>query len=170
MKFIVRRWSDSAGGPAGLPSYSGSSGIAAAGVDTNIQFNDGGSIGADNSLTYSKASKSLGVNGLQIVGLQNEVIANNQVSPTPVISFSAAAFPSAMIDYSITRDGGRRTGRIMIASNGIDLGVDEEGIETPTSPGVLLSADMNSGNIEISYTSTNSGSAGTLTYSIRRWA
>jgi hypothetical protein len=170
MKFVLRRWADAAGGPGGIPSYSGTSGIAAAGVDTNIQFNDSGAIGADSDFTWSKSTNILSLAGLQVAGKASAVVADNVVSPTAIVSYDSTLFPSAMIEYSIFRDGKRRTGRIIVSVAGIDIGVDEEGVDAGASTGVTLSVDLNAGNVEISYTSTSLGVAGTFTWSVRRWA
>lgn len=55
------------GGPGGnltISSTGGGGGGTPGGVDTNVQFNDGGSFGGDTSFVFDKTSKTLSVNNL----------------------------------------------------------------------------------------------------------
>lgn len=170
MKFVTRRWSDSAGGPGGLPSYSGSSGTPAAGADTQIQFNDGGATGADADFTWSKTNKVLGLADLEVMGLQGPVtLADNTVSPATAFSYDGNTYPSAVIEYSIFRDGDRRTGRLLISSNGVDVGYDDAFTETnPT--GVTISVVMSGSTVLVQFSSTSTGMDASLKYNVRRWS
>ncbi len=171
MKFVLRRWSDTVGGPGGVPSYSGgSSTVVAAGADTQIQFNDGGNLGADADFTWSKASNIMIKAGLQESGMNTLTLPD--ATPSGIaVSMDTTLYPSFIIEYSILRDGERRTGRIMVSTNGVDVGFDDEWTSTDTTDlGVTLSASVVGANVEIAFTTTATSVDAQLRYAFRRWA
>jgi len=64
---IGEQWLDTSGATAILKVWDGSiwkiAGAAAAGTDTQIQFNDGGNFGSDVDLTYNKTTNKLTTGG-----------------------------------------------------------------------------------------------------------
>lgn len=173
MKYYVRRWSDGAGGPAGVPSYSGAggTGIIAAGTNTQIQFNNGGNLGADAQFTWDSSIKALGLNGLEVGALSSPVVlADNTMSPADAIVYNATNYPFVILEYSIQRDLVRECGRLIVATNGIDVTLTADFAAAGGSSGIVLTAVIDSGNVKIQYVSTSTGLSGSLKYSFRRWA
>jgi hypothetical protein len=170
MKFFTKRWSDSPGGPGGVPNYSGaSSSTPAGGSNTQVQFNSGGLLAGDSNFTWLAGDTALSLNGLQIRALSGSITINdNQTTPDTAFQYSATNFRYAIVEYSITRDGNFRVGRLLIANDGAVTADSDDFVETnPT--GVLFSSTISAGQVLVQYTSTNTGFTGTLKYSIRRW-
>lgn len=96
------------------------------------------------------------------------VLADNQVAPTAVIFYNQASVRFAQLQYSITRGAVTSTGRIMIACDGTTTTLDV--ISTDTAiPGITFTAALNAGVIELRYTSTNTGTAGSMKYYQKTW-
>jgi hypothetical protein len=173
MKFFVRRWSDAAGGPAGVPSYSSVvSGVTAAGADTQIQFNDLGNLGADADFTWDKTNNVLKIKDLELTGVRGPVTLNdNEASPQTIFTYDASDYPFVIIEFSCIRDGIYQIGRIMITNNGADIGFSEDSVPTDIMGlGITFSAVIVGTDVVLQYTSTNTGFAASFKYTMRRWA
>lgn len=172
MKYYISRWSDSAGGPSGIPSYSGGGGgggTVAAGVTTDIQFNSAGTLGADSRFQWDSSNGALKLNNLQYGVLSSSIVINdNQVVPATAISYTAASFPYSILEYSINRGADFRVGRLLISNNGSSVGFSDDFVETAAT-GIVFTAQISGANLVIQYTSTNTGTTGSLKYSVRRW-
>lgn len=175
MKLFTFRWSDAAGGPAGIPSYTAGTGatVVAAGNPGDIQFKDvGGGLAADSRFKINTTTGSVNLNGMEIVALQGPLtILDNQGSFQTLVSYNAATYKRAIIEYSITRNGEERTGRLMVATNGSVAGQSDDFVETLQSQatGVVLQAIFSGGNILVQYTSDNQSANGQFYFSMRRW-
>lgn len=172
MKFMIRRWSNATGGPAGVPSYSGASSSASAGGPPNsIQYNNGGLL--DGSSNFLLQTNTLNLAGLQISiltvpgGILNLV--DNMSSPTAITSYVAATFPFTVLEYSIVRDGLYRTGRMLIATDGTVSSNSDDFVDTADT-GVVFSTGISGANVVIYYTTTHTGFNGTFKYSTRAWS
>jgi hypothetical protein len=169
MMYNVRRWSDSSGGPAGLPSYTGgSSTVAAAGSNGNIQINSAGNLGASSNFSYDAVNNLVELGGMQVSILESAAIADNQVSPTTFLTIPTS-YNAVVIDYSVNKSGNFRTGRILYATDGTNVSITGDYVEQGTT-GVTISATVSGSNVNVQYTSTATGAAGTLKYSFRQWA
>lgn len=171
MKYSIKRWSDYLGGPTGVPSYTGSfiGGGNAAGADKNIQFNAGGNLAGDSKFQWNYTNQNLELNGLVYDVLSSPYTLNdNQITPATIVSYSAATYRFAIIEYSIERGTAFRTGRLLIANNGTLATISDDYIETVTS-GVTFSVTISGGNVNLNYTATSSGSTSTFKFSARRW-
>ena len=176
MKYFISRWSDAAGGPAGVPNYSNAvvpSGVAAAaGADKNIQFNDGGSaLGADTKFNWDKNKKELELNGLRISALSAEAtLADNTTVATNIASFPIIESVHFVVEYSVVRGSNTRAGRMLMTSNGTLVGFEDSHVETtPSGTGVVFTAVVDGSNIVIKYTLTSAGNTAAFKYSVRRW-
>lgn len=173
MKYFVKRWSDATtGGPTGIPSYSSAGdAIPAAGNTGEIQFRGtDGNLDADADLKWDSTEESINLNGLYYSKLSAGITINdNQVSPTTLFTYSATTYHNAIIEYSVVRDGEYRTGRFLVSNDSSsNTGFNDDFVETnPT--GVSFDSNISGGNVEIRYTSTNTGFSGTFKYSIRKW-
>lgn len=174
MKYFYFRWSDSVGGPGGVPTYTGasSSPVTAAGATGDVQFKDsGGGLAANSKFNWDNSNERLNLNGLQISPLQTGITLNNNViSPTTFLSYNAASFPFVIIEFSVARGTSRRVGRMLIANDGTVTAFNDDSVETGSGTGVIFSATISGGNVELQYTSDNSGASGTFKHSYRRWA
>jgi hypothetical protein len=171
MKFMIRRWSNASGGPAGVPSYSGASSAGAAGgpIDS-IQYNNSGILDGSSSFLLDPTNGFIVLNGLHYSILSSPItITDNTASPATLFSYAAATYPYAVVEYSIVRNGAYRTGRLLIANDGSSTAISEDFVNTTTT-GVTISATVSGGNVLVQYTSTSTGFNGTFKYSIRQWS
>lgn len=173
LKYSLKRWSDAAGGPGGVPSYSvggGGGGGAAGGNPGDLQYNSAGVLAGNSNFQIDTIDGSLSLNGLKISPLSAGILINdNQLSPGPLFSFVAATYRNAIIEYSVSRNGAFRTGRLLIANDGSVTGESDDFVESSTT-GLTLSSDISGGNVRILYTSTSTGFTGVFKYSIRKWS
>lgn len=171
MKYMIRRWSNSAGGPGGVPSYSGfSGGGAAAGTNGDIQFSSGGVLAANTNFKIDTANLSLNLNGLYQQVLSSSItVTDNIVSPTQLFSLVAATYRFVVIEYSIERNGDYRVGRMLVSNDGSVVGFSDDYVETNLT-GILFTADISGANVRILFTSTATGFNGNFKYSLRRWS
>lgn len=171
IKYSIKRWADGLGGPTGIPSYSGSNigGGTAAGADKQIQFNVSGNLAGDSKFQWDYINRNLVLNGLVFDVLSSPYTLNdNQSVPAAIISYNAAQFRFAVLEYSIERDTSFRTGRLLIANNGTISTISDDFVETALS-GVTFSVTMSGGNVNLNYTTTSTGSSSTFKFSARRW-
>lgn len=171
IKFITRRWANAAGGPAGLPSYGvvAAPTPAAAGANTQVQFNNSGSLGADSGFTYDSGTNTIGMNGLNIQGLQTFTMLDNQASPQSAIMFDFATVPFVIIEFSISRDADRRVGRLLISNNGTIASLTED-VNNLGDVGINIMATISGSNVIVQYISTNTGFNASMKYSMRSWS
>lgn len=171
LKYYVHRWSDSAGGPTGIPDYStgGGGGGSAAGNLGEVQFNGPGSLlAADSRFKWDSTQGALQLGGQNQVAMGAAItLFDNQPVAQTVLSYPAATYRHAVIEYSVQRDNQYRTGRLLIAA-GSSVAFTDDSVETG-STGITLSATLASGNVEIQYASSNLGANGTFKAAIRRW-
>jgi hypothetical protein len=170
-KYSLKRWSDAAGGPASVPSYTGgSTGITAAGSNSQVQFNDGGNFGGDAAFTFDKTSGNIGHGGHVTTTLNTAVIADNQATPATLISYSKASYPHTVISFSIDRGGETEVGTILVATNGTDVSISPNSTYTNLGTGVTFNAIISGANVEVQYISDNSGFAGTFKFYNNQWS
>lgn len=176
MKWSVKRWSDGAGGPGGLPSYSsgGTSNVTGGGGAQQIGiWSSASNITGNSNFTINTSTGVMNVGGVEHTSLVSvPVLAgvrNNQL----LFSYSSS-YKFAVIDYSIEKGAGNlRQGTLNITQDGVsnvnvvdtysELGLSEISLASP-----IVTHTINSGQVEIRYSSTG-GSAGTFKYSVRRW-
>ena len=94
-------------------------------------------------------------------------LTNNTTSPTTAFSYSELGIWSLGIDYNISRANTYRTGRLSIVlENGSGALTYTDDFSENTSTGITLTVTQSGSEIFVKYISTNTGSAGSLTYSI----
>jgi hypothetical protein len=169
MMYSLKRWSDTAGGPGGPPSYSGGSSlIAAAGANENIQINNAGTLGASSNFSYDMTNNLLLMGGKQISTLNVTTFLDNQSSPALMFSMPAT-FNSVFIRYTAIRGTNVRSGELQIATDG-SINISSDEYFTESSPtGMTFSVTLSGGNIDINYTTTSTGIGGVYKYSFERW-
>jgi hypothetical protein len=170
MKYMIRRWSNTTGGPGGPPSYTGGgSAVTAAGLTGNIQYNNGGLLAGNPNFNIDVADLSFGLNGLKIGVLSSAlVLADNTVIPASLFTY-LSSFKFVVIEYSVDRNSFSRVGRLMIANDGAVTSISNDFVETGVT-GASFFASIVGPNVQISYTTTSTGNAGTFKYAIRKWS
>jgi hypothetical protein len=180
MKFMIRRWSNTNGGPGGVPSYSGaSSSVVAAGPNEAIQFNNGGLIDGVASFLIDTTNSYLGTVGAIVLnGLSQGILSSgitltdNTSTPTAIFSYPAASSPFAVVEYSIARGGDSSTGRLMIANNGSVSSESDDFVETDQfAPiGVTFSTAIVGSDVVVYYMTSSTGFNAIFKYSGRSWS
>lgn len=170
LKYFIKRWSDSPGGPSGVPSYSGGgSGGSAGGANTEVQFNNSGSLDGDSRFKWDASAGAIDLNGAKFGVLSSGITLNdNQVAPALAFQY-AKSFSFVIIEYSIVRDTDYRVGRLLVPNNGSSVSLSDDFVETG-STGITFSVSVSGANINVNYTSTSTGFTGTLKYTIRKWS
>lgn len=145
------------GGTPGAPSGS-------------IQFNSAGTFAGDSELTWDNTGKILGLNGLAISALSSTVsLVNNQGSPVTAFSYSASTYNFSVIEYSLTRNTSKQVGVLLIANDATSATLTNTFADLNSITGITFFATVSGGNVNIQYTSTNTGFNAFLRYSIRQW-
>lgn len=171
MKFFTSRWSDSPGGPSGVPNYpSAGSGTPAAGATGDIQFkSSGGNLDGDTQFKWDTTEKAINLNGQLSGALKGPVaVLDNQVTDVNLVTW-ADSYEFFVMEYSLTRDTDSQVGRIMITHNGVTTAISDDFVGT-SGLGVTFSADLSGGLVRLRYTSTSTGFAGVFKYSLKRWS
>lgn len=170
LKAIVRRWPNAPGGPAGIPSYSPppASPITAPGSNGDIQFVESGVLTADDNLNWNPSTKILTLGTQQITALQSVSLSNNVLSPTLVFAYSASLYSFAIVDYSIARNNTFQVGTMLISNDGTNAVVVDSAAQTATV-GITFYVGISGSNVQLNYTSSNTGFNSTFKYSMRRW-
>lgn len=81
-----------------------------------------------------------------------------------LVRTTSALLPAFRVDYTITRGSTIRTGRLTIVS-GTTFSFNDDYMEN-SATGVTISASESSGLVTVNYTTTNTGVAGVIVYSI----
>lgn len=172
MKLFVARWSNSAGGPSGIPNYNTtpSSPITAAGATGDIQYKgSSGNLSGDVRFKWDDAEGSLNLNGLIYKSLQGPVtLLDNQGSPQTAFTY-ALSNKFAVVEYSVLRNTSTSVGRLLVTTNGSSVSISDDNVSVGT-PGITFSAIISGPNIVIQYVSTNTGFNADFKYTFRRWA
>lgn len=173
IKFIVNRWSDSPGGPAGVPSYTGIGGggsVTGSGSAGQIAYwASPSAITSNSNFVFDNVNSLLNLGGLKITTQQTLTLFDNQTSATNLVLLPSSDY-HAIVEYGVARNGQYRTGRLLVSQDGATgIGFSDDYVETG-SVGVLFSAVVSAGSIQLQYITTNLGVDGTFKYSIHRWA
>jgi len=136
---------------------------------------------------FSTAYPRIQINGLASIGIDNaeatrfgtyiresgttQTILDNQTN-TSIFTVDATLIRAFKIDYTVIRGTAVRTGTFTVVAStdgtGASLATDDTGATQNSSTGVTLSASETGSVITISYSSTSTGTAGIMRYSIQR--
>ena len=85
--------------------------------------------------------------------------------------FSTAVYGSEnlIVDYSILRDTTKETGQLYITSDGTNVSISRQNSYIG-DPGITITAQIVTGNLQVLYASTNTGFNAQIKYSVKRWA
>lgn len=175
-KFTIRRWSNAAGGPSGLPNYTGGGGgggsVTASGTPVANQiafFTGAADITGNSTFKLNTADKAIEMDGMQIVALQTSTLLDNQLSPATAFTIETALYSFAVIEYSLERAGTRQMGRLLVTHDGTTAEISDDYVQRG-DPQVSFSADISGSFLRIRYISSNTGNNITMKYTIRRWS
>jgi polygalacturonase len=132
-------------------------------TDPRIKLNNTTSIGITNSSqlalgTYVRESGQI------------FTLVNNTGSPATITTVDATTIRAFCINYSITRNLTYRTGTVTVTTDGsATLNYSDDYVEN-TSTGINLDVSQSGSTVSFTYTSTNTGFPGTLSYSITHLA
>lgn len=151
---------DTGGGGGGTPG----------GPNSSIQFNNGGAFAGDSQLEWDNTGKILNLNGLAIHSLSSTVsLVNNQPSPVTAFIYSASTYNFSVIEFSLTRSTSKAVGIILVANDSSTATLTQALADLNADLGVTFSASVSGGNVNIQYSTTNTGFNASLKYSIRQW-
>lgn len=155
-------------GGAGLSVVSGSSGainlaVVAAGSDTQIQFNDGGSLGGDSGLTYNKTSDTLsGVSGsFYQLAASNALSSGGSLSVAGLSTFTGASTHNGGISTTTLGASGNAsiggtlgvTGNVTL-NNALQAGATTLGSLGVTGNATVAGKLVVTGDLEVNGTTT----------------
>lgn len=175
IKYFIKRWSNSAGGPGGVPTYSASSSTtAAAGSTGDVQYNNAGMLAADANFQWDSTNEALVLGSLSTSAMTTALTINdNQSSAATILTFSQTLAKFFVIEYSIIRNTESRIGRLLITHNGTVAAISDDQVDTGgtgiDTSAIIFSTTLSGGNLLVKYTSTSTGFTGTFKYSVRKW-
>ncbi len=104
-----------------------------------------------------------------VEALTTASLADNQASAATIASWTAASFDSIFINYSLKRGSTiKESGIIHLATDGTNAAISVAGAAVGTS-GVTFSADVSGGALRLRYTSTSTGTAPSMKYTLQKW-
>ena len=104
--------------------------------------------------------------GPNVIETAPETVLTNNLTNETFYTFNSGTTRSATLSYSITRDTGVRHGSFrVVPTGGGSLTYDDDYVEDQTV-GVTLSASQSGDDVNINYTTTNTGVDGSITFSI----
>lgn len=143
------------------------SGVAAGNIDGSQKWTIGQTASTQTHLLQGSIEhKDSGGTSYIQDPLKSLALVNNTTAN--VFSIAAASNQSVVIDYRVIRNTAYETGTITIIT---DTATAQAAVASVSinSSGVTFAASISGANLILSYTTDNSGSAGTLTYAARRW-
>ena len=120
------------------------------------------------SSVTATTSVVLGPSGATLGALQSATINDNQVAAAVIFTFVAADNEAIVVHFSVARGTTRETGTMHIVNNGTTSDLEVSG-RPIGEPGLIFSTDISGGNVRLLYTSTSTGTAGTMKYFTIRW-
>lgn len=92
---------------------------------------------------------------------------DNQSSAANVATWAHASFDSVVVEYSLKRGSARETGTIMIATDGSSAAIAQS-LASLGTMGVTFTVDVSGADLRLRYTSTNTGTAPSMKYRVRK--
>ena len=95
---------------------------------------------------------------------------DNQASPQTIHTFNASSDRYIQLQYSISRNGFFRTGRLLITNNGSAASLSDDNVEAISALGIVLSATVSGPDLLLQYTSANTGFNASFEYFQKKWS
>lgn len=99
--------------------------------------------------------------------LVGPVVLSDNSSGT-AFSIAHSTYNYVVVEYSAARDSIRRTGRLLLATNGTDAVLTDDYVETSVM-GLAFSAAVSGAVVNVDYLTTNTGFNVSFKYKVKRW-
>lgn len=148
-------------GISSIENYPGPSGL-----DTEIQFNDSGFLGANSNFTYDKANSTLNVvktnvnSAFDLVGAQ---LTNSDTSENVLYSFSSLKYGSGKFVIQATQNGKRQVIELLVVHDSTTAYATEYAVIRTNGNLFNLDVDINSNMVRLK---TTNSSANTTIYKL----
>lgn len=97
-------------------------------------------------------------------------LADNTSSATMLAQWAVAAFDTVTLSYSVSRGtANKEAGVVTLVSDGTSAAIAQGSIASLGTVGVVLTADIDSGNLRLLYTTTSTGVNSTFKYKLSKW-
>lgn len=131
------------------------------GLNTEVQFNDNGIMGASANLTFNKTTGTLGVNKLLLdgIGFQDATtITTTSTAQTVLFSFPVATYGSGKVLIQATQGTSRQITELLLVTNGTTVDATEYGTIITGTALFSVEVDVSGGNGRVLITSTSATS------------
>lgn len=117
--------------------------------------------------------QQVSINSNQPIALGPIVLLDGSTNVPTGISYSGALYSTIFLEYSIVRGRARRSGKLIIVSDGVSVEFDDYGIDLNVplygAVGVTWTANIIAGAATLNYTTTVTGTNAILTYIETKW-
>jgi hypothetical protein len=145
-------YSDPVGEIKSIQSFAGPSGL-----DTEIQFNDGGVLGSNSEFTYDKSNSTLNIVSTRINSITDLVsssIQTNTTESTVLFSFDITKYQTGKFIVQASEGIKKQVAEILILHDGITPYATEYAIIRTDVNLFNLEVDISSGNVRLKTTSS----------------
>lgn len=98
-------------------------------------------------------------------------LTDNTASATTVLSFTAASFEVAYIDYALARGAGNiEAGRIVLITDGTNVAISQGGVASVGTLGTTFTVAFSGGAMLLQYTTTSTGTNVSASFRVQRMA
>jgi hypothetical protein len=177
MKYGVKRWSDTAGGPAGVPSYSssGSSSVFGSGAAQQIAiWNGTNTVTGSDHFKINTAALTLNMGLAEMTILDSDNISAGVYNNLELFTYPDT-YRFVVVDYSVTRGTTYRVGSLHIIHDGTSVNVTDTysdiGDTNIELASPFVTHTVSGGFVSIKCNSIGlGGDAGTLKKVMTRWS
>ena len=131
------------------------------GLDGEVQFNDEGELGADESFTYDKANSTLSIVKTRVnsaFDITGNTVTTTTTDSTVLFSFPTATYGSGKFVVQATDNTKRQVTEILVVHDGTTAYATEYAIIRTNGNLFNLEVDIDSNNVRLKTTSTSSNS------------
>jgi hypothetical protein len=131
------------------------------GLNTEIQFNDEGDLGANSEFTYDKANSTLIIVKTRVnsaFDITGNTVTTTTTDSTTLFSFSTATYGSGKFVVQATDNTKRQVTEILVVHDGVTAYATEYAIIRTNGNLFNLEVDIDSNNVRLKTTSTSSNS------------
>jgi hypothetical protein len=131
------------------------------GLDGEVQFNDGGELGASEDFTYDKANSTLSVVKTRVnsaFDITGNTVTTTSTDSTVLFSFSTTTYGSGKFVVQATDNNKRQVTEILVVHDSTTAYATEYAIIRTNGSLFNLEVDIESGEVQLKTTSTSSNS------------
>jgi hypothetical protein len=131
------------------------------GLNTEIQFNDSGTMGANSSLSFNKTTGVLNTNAVLFDGIwfcDTSTVTTTSTTQTVLATFPIATYGSGKFLIQATQGSIRQVTEILLATNGTTVDATEYGTINTGASLFSVEVDVSAGNVRVLITSTSATS------------